>query len=176
MDSIPSSCKDSRNLQNIKRGVEPELLAAIPLDILNLSTFPYNADRTERWCYPCKAFKYVSEFYVRGKKYKPQCKQCSKRPIEVSRDYNLRQNYRITLEEYDLLFFQQGGVCAICKQSETQIDPYTGKVKWLAVDHNHELNQVRELLCQVCNQLVGWVEKDRELVKQAIIYLKKHDR
>lgn len=94
---------------------------------------------------------------------------------EKGRNNNLRKMYGITLEEYNLMLFQQGGVCAICKQPETVIHSKTKQVQPLAVDHNHETGEVRELLCKACNMLVGYVDIDRERVKQALKYLKKHD-
>lgn len=110
------------------------------------------------------------------------CKQCRKEYVnsryneEVRRDQNLWSNYRISLEDYNLMLFQQGGVCAICKQPETVIDPYTKKPKALGVDHNHQTGENRELLCHACNQLVGWIEKDREKTKKVLKYLKRHDQ
>ena len=95
-------------------------------------------------------------------------------PTKKRHEY-LYKNHRIRLEEYEMMLFRQGGVCAICHQPETVIDPYTGNPKSFCVDHHHESGQIRELLCNACNQLVGWVEKDRERVKKALAYLKKHD-
>jgi len=72
------------------------------------------------------------------------------------------------------MFFQQGGVCAICKQPETVIDPYTKKVKALAIDHNHDTGDVRALLCDTCNHLLGFMERDMYRVKLLMKYWDKH--
>src|SRR6266702_24989 len=84
------------------------------------------------------------------------------------RDRNLYANHRIRLEEYETMLFWQGGVCAVCKKPEKVIDSYTKKPKSLAVDHNHETGQVRELLCSICNSLLGYIEQDRERVRQLV--------
>ncbi len=42
------------------------------------------------------------------------------------------------------MLFQQGGVCATCRQPETAIDPYTKQTKKLAVNHWHETGQIRQ--------------------------------
>lgn len=55
--------------------------------------------------------------------------------------------------EYDRLYQYQGGVCAGCNRS-------TGKVKRLAVDHNHSTLEVRGLLCGPCNRLIGYFRDD----------------
>jgi hypothetical protein len=94
---------------------------------------------------------------------------------EKRRDYHLRSKFGITQAEYDLMFFRQGGCCAICGEQRIDVDHRTGKAWPLFVDHNHTTGEVRELLCHRCNLLVGYVEADREHVKQVLKYLKKHD-
>lgn len=131
-------------------------------------------------CAMCLEAKDVSCFSRQGGRWFSYCKQCfsehrkERHDYAKSRDQNLRTNYGISQEEYDLMFFQQDGVCAICHQPETVIDGYTGKLKALSVDHNHENGDVRELLCQRCNHLLGWLEKNPQLVKNAVQYLDKH--
>ncbi len=92
-----------------------------------------------------------------------------------ARDSHLWTKFRLSIEDYDLMFFRQGGMCAVCGKQETKIHPITGKVWPLVVDHNHETGQVRELLCNRCNVLLGRIERDREHVKRLVKYLKKHD-
>jgi hypothetical protein len=46
LNSKPSSCKDPRIVRILRKYVEPDLLAAIPPDILKSPTFPY---REVRW-------------------------------------------------------------------------------------------------------------------------------
>jgi hypothetical protein len=144
----------------------------VPPEIRAIPTFPFNADHTERWCYTCKVFVDISQ-YRRGY---GSCKLCMKVKPEKARSDHLKRAYDLTQEEYDLMLFQQAGVCAICKQPETMPDPYNpGKMRMLAVDHNHETNQVRALLCGARNKMLGYLEKKRTVVDEAIKYLNKYD-
>lgn len=109
------------------------------------------------------------------------CKQCKSEYVkarynaEEKRDAHLRRTYGITAEEYDFMFFQQGGCCAICNKPEWIIDPYMKRPKMMVVDHNHETGEPRELLCHRCNILLGALESDRGLIRRMQKYLKKHD-
>ena len=167
LNSIPSS-KEPRIVRILRKYVEPDLLAAIPPDILNSPTFPYNEDRTARWCYPCKAFKSVNEFYTQGRKIATRCKQ-HKVPSEIRRGRNLKQNYRgFMSEEYDALFSQQGGVCAICKQPERRT--LRGKPLPLSIDHCHTSHKIRVLLCSECNTSFGLLREDPERIRALLAY------
>jgi len=49
----------------------------------------------------------------------------------------------------------QDNKCAIYGKPETVMDKRTDKVKALSVDHNHETNKNRGLLCSSCNMKLG---------------------
>ena len=82
----------------------------------------------------------------------------------------LRRDFDITLETYDKILEQQNGVCAICGNEEK------GKTKKLAVDHCHDTNKVRGLLCQNCNRGIGLLDDNPEVLQKAIDYLLSHGR
>ncbi len=130
----------------------------------------------QRRCLGCLACVSVQEY----KANRARCKACHKKRLkstydaEKIRERNLRNNYGLTLEDYNIMLFQQGYVCAVCKQEETVIDHYTQQPKSLSVDHDHETGKVRQLLCTTCNQVLGNIEKDSQRVKLLIKYLKKH--
>jgi hypothetical protein len=77
---------------------------------------------------------------------------------------SLKNNYNITLEEYNQLFESQNGKCAICNKEQQN--------KLLAVDHNHNTNQIRGLLCSKCNLALGLFYDNINNLKAAILYLK----
>lgn len=88
------------------------------------------------------------------------------------RDYNLRQRFGISLEKYNEMHERQNGVCAICGNSEAA--KRNGKLRALAVDHCHETNKVRGLLCGNCNPMIGYAKDNIQVLERAIEYLRSH--
>jgi membrane-associated HD superfamily phosphohydrolase len=95
------------------------------------------------------------------KTYKNKDKERAK---NASRKHQIKRLYGMTLEDYEVLFNKQGGVCAICGKPET--------TRRLSIDHNHETGMVRGLLCSRCNLTIGKMEDNIELFELAITYLK----
>jgi hypothetical protein len=128
------------------------------------SSFQGNPRTTTRYCPSCYN-QYRKERRAKG---------LDVLSPEVARDRNLRQNYGITAEDYDRMFAQQGGVCAICKQPETKIDPRskTGAIKHLHVDHDHKTGDVRALLCNNCNTALGLMYEDPKRIRALLTYVK----
>lgn len=77
----------------------------------------------------------------------------------------LRRSYGISRAEYEALFVEQGGLCAICRRPSRYA---TGR---LAVDHDHRTGRVRWLLCDGCNRFVGLLEKEPQITDRALAYL-----
>jgi hypothetical protein len=73
--------------------------------------------------------------------------------------------YGITAAEYQKLFEQQDGLCAICSDPPSKYE--------LCVDHDHETGKVRGLLCRPCNSALGLLEDRLDLVLRAAGYLWK---
>lgn len=84
-------------------------------------------------------------------------------------DKERERRFGITRQEYAELFHRQDGKCAICKQPETAMR--LGKVKALAVDHDHKTGRVRGLLCSDCNTGIGKLKDDTKILQSAIRYL-----
>lgn len=72
--------------------------------------------------------------------------------------------YGLEPGDYDRMYAEQGGVCAICQRAR-------GVVKRLAVDHDHDTGLVRGLLCGPCNQLVGYFRNSPDTFRRAADYL-----
>lgn len=85
------------------------------------------------------------------------------------RDNWLRSVYKITLDEYDEMVTSQDGKCAICLKVETVTA--SGKVRRLAVDHDHTTGAVRGLLCMKCNRALGLMNDDAERIVRMASYL-----
>jgi len=133
-----------------------------------------------RQCRTCGVEKELEEFYKSGRKGKPEerhteCKECTKVRVKANhcptraRSNDLRRLYGITLEEYDRMYEQQGGRCAICPSTEPG-----GRWNHFAVDHDHETGAVRELLCNNCNTALGLMQDSPHLLRNAANYLDKH--
>lgn len=84
----------------------------------------------------------------------------------------LRGSFNISLNQYLEMHDRQDGKCAICNRPETQMR--SGKVKALAVDHNHKTGAIRGLLCSDCNTGIGKLKDDPVVIRKAAEYLEYH--
>jgi hypothetical protein len=99
---------------------------------------------------------------------------------EIKRRYRghfLRRTYGITHEEYEQILSAQGGVCAICKGTFTpphrsSKDPKRHGKTHMPVDHCHDTDRIRGILCTRCNSLVGLALNSEDILDQAKAYLK----
>lgn len=91
---------------------------------------------------------------------------------KVWRETHLQRNFGIDLAEYGRLAAKQDNKCAICGCEETA--RRRGKLKALAVDHDHRTGAVRGLLCNDCNQGIGKLKDDRDVLVSALRYFDKH--
>lgn len=84
------------------------------------------------------------------------------------------QSYGIDAARYQEMLHEQGGVCAICRQPERAPDKASGKIRDLAIDHDHETGAIRALLCSNCNRGLGLFNDSEELLGAAVAYLQRH--
>jgi hypothetical protein len=118
-----------------------------------------------RVCRTCGFEKQADEFPmdVFDGKYiqvKSQCRLC------VS-FYNRLKTYNITQEDFFTMFREQSGKCAICEVQFTD-------TKKPVIDHCHNKNVVRGLLCYGCNRTISLFENDISFLKTVEAYL-THD-
>lgn len=85
-----------------------------------------------------------------------------------------KAKYGITQDEYDALLKQQNGVCAICLSPQMTVRQ--GKTIMLCIDHDHETDEVRGLLCSKCNVALGQMDDSPALLRQAAEYLETSRR
>lgn len=137
-------------------------------------------------CRTCKLEKPSEDFYFNRSKQtrSNQCKSCAiayqkeryshnPDPIKANarqwaqdhaphvRNLKLQRQYGISSKDYDEIFIQQSGKCAICKEAHNLLD----------VDHCHTTNRVRGLLCRNCNQALGKFKDSIDVLLAAIRYL-----
>ncbi len=144
-------------------------------------------------CCTCKKDKPLTEFgknKSRPNGLQPNCHKCRRgqgkkwrkeaTPEMLEKEYQRTRRWRIfkqfnlPADEYEALKVKQNGLCASCGQPET-ISSKLGRQHDLAVDHNHKTGQVRSLLCQRCNTILGRVEEDIEVLLKLVEYLRKHE-
>lgn len=99
----------------------------------------------------------------------------------MTKNWQLRKTYGITLAEYNAMVEAQGGVCAICGEPPKEQtmgrhpkDRPRGTFTNLRVDHCHKRGHVRSLLCNSCNSAIAYMREDPELALKMIAYLEKH--
>lgn len=87
---------------------------------------------------------------------------------ETFRRWKISKRYGISVEQYDQMIADQGGVCAICKKPPTEY-----KYR-LCVDHCHVTGRVRGVLCVACNTAIGLLGDNIGGVLSALQYLTAH--
>ena len=101
------------------------------------------------------------------------CKDCHKQKgkeryklhKDKYRNYNLKKQFGISLQEYTDMFEKQGKRCAICKKENNSKTPFP-------LDHCHKTLKVRGILCNQCNQGLGIFYDNIETLQSAIEYLR----
>lgn len=86
---------------------------------------------------------------------------------------SLRQKYGISIEDFDRMHEEQGGLCRICRQPNTSAANDKKVASSLVVDHCHETGAIRGLLCHNCNRGIGFMKDDPELLLAAAAYLEE---
>jgi len=83
----------------------------------------------------------------------------------------LRTKYRMTSDDYDMMYALQEGRCAIC--DTWKVSPGLGiKIQdTLYVDHCHAGGHVRGLLCYPCNTMLGHIENFGIDIANIALYL-----
>ena len=82
------------------------------------------------------------------------------------RKHHLKK-YGLTPEQYDLMLAQQKGGCASCGSPPGQ--------RALHVDHCHDTNIVRGLLCLGCNTALGALKEDPLRMRALETYINRFD-
>jgi hypothetical protein len=144
----------------------------------------------ERTCKKCKETKPLDKFH-KSKRHslgrKLECADCtnkylnnhyhinSKNNLEFKRkrtDYNYKRTYGISYEKYLEMCKDRNYMCDIC--NDVKIPAGTspiGSKDILVLDHCHETNKIRGILCQNCNQGIGLLRDNVDILTSAHLYL-----
>ena len=146
------------------------------------SSWNGSPESNKKFCPKCNKLKDVSFFTSLLGNIKDYCGDCRtkrekeqnlipevlKKKKDAGRRRYLAKNYNITPEKYQDMLRMQNGGCFLCGKTEEK------NRKLLAVDHDHETGEVRDLLCGTCNLLIGIIEKNDLRPKKLFNYLEKH--
>lgn len=119
-------------------------------------------------CSSCKKFKLTNAFSSnksRKDKLHNECKQCQ---VTYNRLYILQTKYQLTKEDARALVKKIEHGCEICRT------PLSLGRSGYAVDHDHQSNKIRGVLCQDCNLGLGFFQDNPGIINKAITYLKHH--
>ena len=107
--------------------------------------------------------QYNLAYKTSGRSAQYQAKN-KERIVKGKRNRHISSKYAITPEQYDTIYSGQDGQCAICLD----------KHNTLCIDHNHTTGKVRGLLCRKCNFLLSHAKENKEILFNAISYLKSY--
>ena len=79
----------------------------------------------------------------------------------------IKTQFGLTKEDYYNLLKEQNNCCAICGTTDT------GRYGYFSVDHCHDTNRVRGLLCSECNLGLGKFKDNPTFFYRAASYLNK---
>lgn len=114
-------------------------------------------------CKPCKN-KEACKNRARNKKENPE------QYFENNFKWNIKGKYGLTVEQWQQMFEEQGGCCAICGIHQSELK------RRLSVEHNHQTGKIRQLTCKTCNHLISVYETDfYGLKKEVTEYLERND-
>ncbi len=116
-----------------------------------------------RWCPSCQQ-AVAHEDYVRNagtaSGFGSRCRACDS--AANSNAYFYRK-YKMTRRQLETLRAAQGDSCAICGEPQPQ-----------HLDHDHDSGEVRQLLCQRCNQGLGLFRDEPIYLRAAADYVERH--
>jgi len=121
-------------------------------------------------CLICAEVKDEEEYHNKSNSYLGRDRRCKPCKAELRHEYHLISEYNMTIEEHDNMLKTQGGTCAneACNYGKDEDHV-------LFVDHCHETNMVRGLLCHWCNSAEGFLKSSPKVAQGLIDYMKKHN-
>ena len=156
-------------VEHIVNGKQTCRRCKIPKAVEAFGDNKYKKTGISIYCKPCSSIQ-RQETRLRIKTGTPkfiigQYKKGTEAYKNRKKDQMLQYGYGISLEEYNLMFNKQKGCCAICKTHQSML------TKALHVDHDHDTEKVRGLLCSKCNTGLGLFNDTQETLYAALKYL-----
>jgi DNA mismatch repair ATPase MutL len=162
-DSIKKGNKEYYNLNKDKLKVAHQEYEETNRDKIKEHSKKYYDDNKD------KIKKYVVEYYENNKeKIKEYSKKNYKDNKDKFRERNLKKSYGIDSNQFEQMLTTQNNKCIICDKAFGK-----EKINKPHIDHDHETNKVRSLLCTKCNLGIGLFDEDISRIEKVITYLKK---
>jgi hypothetical protein len=86
---------------------------------------------------------------------------------KIKRKRRLKIQYNLSIKQFKRLLKYQNYSCAICKITKSD-----GRWKTFNIDHEHDRQKVRGLLCTSCNMMLSMLEKRPQLLKLCKPFMK----
>jgi hypothetical protein len=121
-----------------------------------------NKDKTH-----CKnGHEYAGDnLYIHPKTGARRCLTCHSK---LTKQWRLLNYYDLSIDRYEQMIEEQDNQCSICSASFDNWQPH--------VDHDHDTNELRALLCTKCNTGLGQFQDNPDTLQKAIDYLAKFSK
>ena len=117
------------------------------------------------YCKPCASLNRAKNYKKNPQEEKTKLKSYYIKNKQKSYAYSIKNLYGLTIEELNHVKLLQNNSCKICKTHESNLK------RKLFVDHCHETEKIRGLLCQSCNTMIGNAKDNILVLQSAINYL-----
>lgn len=129
-------------------------------------------------CKKCsKIYPANTKYFYRNKRLKDglnfYCKECEK--IRYKK-IHIKKTYGIKFEEIQEMIKKQTNQCPICKRLLGDFLNGENDDIYPRVDHDHKSGEIRSLLCNTCNLLIGYAFENPIILINAIKYLRKYKK
>lgn len=155
------ACSTSCRSQYYHRHLEPKIIECNYCGQIFQRKNPRKNSEGKLACKECKYKFHNTKWSKTQQEYAKSDKARLK-----NREYMLKARYGISLSQYDKLSLSQNHACAICKNPDS-----ADNGRYLVIDHDHQTNKVRGLLCDKCNRALGSFNDDPQKLQNAILYL-----
>lgn len=122
-----------------------------------------------KFCSGCFTIKNLSEFYIHKTSLGGVRSNCIKCEEGNRKKYHIAFKYNLTMMEFEKMVLDQNNKCKICNNEFTDCSKRT-----MHIDHCHNSEKVRGLLCSQCNTALGLFNDEVSNLENAIKYLKEN--
>jgi hypothetical protein len=120
-------------------------------------------------CIDCQT-EYVRQWRANRSPEKSEADRLSQRANDLFRKYGLTQ------EQFNTMWSEQDGKCAICdRELVLSMGRSDNKDGHAHVDHNHETGAIRGILCNHCNVGMGYFFDSKDFLLAAVDYIETHE-